>query len=294
MASHRGPPLSRLSISGPPQHLNFQQPMGGFDPRNQPMYSPALPTAIHQGYHPQYQMNGGPMQTPMQSMFNIQPPNAPSRPAYAGHRGGQASMAQLAAAGIHPPNGMPMSPITPMGQGFHPSQMQQGMSFGGGGPAFVPRNRRTPSMSLGGPPKAVLGGPNRKVSPLPPPVEAAPTPVAKGKKMTVKFPQETIVSEDGSEKPSRALWARTPIRISDVSEQVPSHPPEVDSAECFPSDAERYDLPNSLEVFLPGKVCFSLAIIGILLIVFTGCLGSYQKDGHRREATEIGSGAWVR
>ena len=197
------------------------------------------------------------MQTPMQSMFNVQPPSAPSRPAYAGHRG-QASMAQLAAAGIHPPNGMngmPMSPITPMGQGFHPSQMQQGMSFGGGGPAFVPRNRRTPSMNLGGPPKAVLGGPNRKVSPLPPPVEVAPAPAPKGKKMTVKFPQETISGEDAAEKPSRAPWARTPLPISDVPEQVVSHPPEVASAECFPSDAERYDLPNSLEVFLPGKVC---------------------------------------
>ncbi|KAF7968093.1 hypothetical protein HWV62_31989, partial [Athelia sp. TMB] len=254
MASHRGPPLSRLSISGPPQHLNFQQPMGGFDPRNQPMYSPALPTATQQGYYPQYQMNGGPMQTPMQSMFNVQAPSAPSRPAYAGHRG-QASMAQLAAAGIHPPNGMngmPMSPITPMGQGFHPSQMQQGMSFGGGGPAFVPRNRRTPSMNIGGPPKAVLGGPNRKVSPLPPPVEVAPAPAPKGKKMTVKFPQETIAGDD-AEKPSRAPWARTPLPISDVPEQLVSHPPEVASAECFPSDAERYDLPNSLEVFLPGK-----------------------------------------
>lgn len=218
------------------------------------MYSPALPSAL-QGFHPPYPMNGGPLQTPMQSMFNVQPPGAPSRPSYAQHRGGQASMAQLAAVGIHPPNGMPMSPITPMGQGFHPSQMQPGMSFGGGGPAFVPRNRRTPSMGMGGPPKAVLGGPNRKVSPLPPPVEVAPPPGPRGKRVTVKFPQEKVVGED--EQVTRPLWARTPIPLSELPEAVAVGPPELVSAESFPTDADRYDLPSSLEVFLPGKVCFA-------------------------------------
>lgn len=213
-------------------------------------------------------MNGGPLQTPMQPMFNPQPPGAPSRPSYASHRGGQASIAQLAAAGIHPPNVMP---ITPMGQGFNHAQMQQGMSFSG--PSFVPRNRRTPSMSLGGPPKAVLGGPNRKVSPLPPAAaEPAPAPATKVKKTVVKFPQESITEDDGDQvngdqSIKRPSWARIPLPLAQVPDHPTLAPPELITADAYPSDADRYGLPGTIDVFLPGKVINSLDFLTYFLLI---------------------------
>jgi hypothetical protein len=252
MASHPRPPLSRLNIPGPPS-LNMQQPIS-FDPRNQSMFSPSLPTSIQQTFHPPYLMHGqSAVQTPMQSIFpsQPQPPGAPSRPSYAQHRVGQVSIAQLAAAGIHPPNPLPM---TPLGQGF-PSQVPPGMQFGNPGPGFQ-RNRRTPSMSLGGPPKAVLGGPNRKVSPLLPAVTDAPPATVKGKKVVVKFPRETVVEDDTDQTISRTSWARVPLPLAEVPEQPMLRPPELDTAEVYPTDSDRYGFPSTLEVFLPGKVCF--------------------------------------
>lgn len=215
------------------------------------MFSPALPTSIQQGFHPPFPVGGqSALQTPMQPLFPSQPPGAPGRPSYAQHRGGQASIAQLAAAGIHPPNGIPM---TPVGQGFQ----GPGMPFAVHGPAFIPRNRRGPSISLGGPPKAVLGGPNRKVSPLPPTAaEVTPAVTAvKAKKVVVKFPRETVVGDDIEQPATRPLWARTPLPLADVLDQPLPEPPQLTTAEVHPSDAERYALPDTLEVFLPGKVC---------------------------------------
>jgi hypothetical protein len=109
-------------------------------------------------------------------------------------------------------------------------------------------------MSLGGPPKAVLGGPNRKVSPLPPvAAEVTPSiPTAKGKKMIVKFPRETVTADDPEQPVTRPLWARTPL--VDVPEQQAPKPPQLTTAEAYLSDIERYDLPSTLDVFLPGKV----------------------------------------
>jgi hypothetical protein len=250
MTSHPRPSLSRLNIPGPVS-LTMQQPIG-FDSRSQTMFSPSLPTSIQQGFHPPYPMNGqSALQTPMQPMFPPQPPGAPGRPSYAQHRVGQVSIAQLAAAGIHPPN-----PMTPLGQGF-PSQVPPGMSFGGPGPGFQ-RNRRTPSVSLGGPPKAVLGGPNRKVSPLPPAATEVPPPTAatRGKKMVVKFPQETVFGDDKDLVVTRAPWARSPLPLAEVPEQLVLRPPDLVTAEAYPTDPDRYDLPKTLGIFLPGKVCF--------------------------------------
>jgi hypothetical protein len=113
-------------------------------------------------------------------------------------------------------------------------------------------------MSLGGPPKAVLGGPNRKVSPLPPAATEAPPPpaAARGKKVVVRFPRETVVGDDGDQTVTRASWARTPIPLAEVPEQLMLRPPEAATAEAYPTDSDRYGLPNTLDVFLPGKVCF--------------------------------------
>ncbi|KAK0208016.1 hypothetical protein DFS33DRAFT_403722 [Desarmillaria ectypa] len=230
MARHRDA-LPRLNI---PASLNMQQPM-------QTMYSPALPTAIQQGFHPHL-----PMQTPMQNFFP-QVPSAPGRPT---HHAGQASIAQLAAAGIHPPSGYPM---TPMGGHFsRPSMMMNGP----GGHPFPGRNRR--QLSIGGPPKAVLGGPNRKLSPIPPAAVAAagsstsPAPQVKPKKIVVNLPKEDITGDNG-QVVGRAPWARNPL-----SDPVILPLPDVTavatySVEIYPSEGWRYDIPPTIDVFLPGK-----------------------------------------
>lgn len=168
------------------------------------------------------------------------------------------SMAQLAAAGILPPPGMP---ITPLGQVGFPAPML---------PApFVPRSKRTQSISTGGPPKAVLGGPQRKVSPMPPVVapQAAP---AKVKKVIVNLPEETV--REGEDRGSRRAWARTPLPISEVAEEPETVPPELLSIEPYPPDAWRYHLPPTVDVFLPGKVVLvSYLALAIALTFFSHC-----------------------
>ncbi|KAF8761712.1 hypothetical protein RHS01_00394 [Rhizoctonia solani] len=92
-------------------------------------------------------------------------------------------------------------PLTPGGGVFQQQQQSHFASMGAqnpppmgglGVPPFVPRSRRT--ISIGGPPKAVLGGPNRKTSPLPPTPageNAPPLPDVKRKKCTVRLPLES-------------------------------------------------------------------------------------------------------
>ena len=253
MVSQHRQQLSRLFI---PPSLNSQQPMSFAE--NVPMFSPALPTSIQQGMHPPFNMNGPPhpLQTPMQPNFFPPQPGAPGRPMHRSHP----SVMQLAAAGILPPPGMPMTPLgpiptTPFGQGF-PQQMVPGLSpFP---PPFVPRSKRSASMSVGGPPKAVLGGPQRKVSPMPPTpavaaAAAAPAP-QKQKKIVVNLPKETVPGE-GDEPPTRASFARMPLVQSEIPVQDDVRYPETSSVELYPPDSWRYHLPPTVDVFLPGKVC---------------------------------------
>ncbi|KAI0638793.1 hypothetical protein C8Q77DRAFT_1183752 [Trametes polyzona] len=245
VSQHRQQP-SRLFI---PPNLNAQQPMSFTE--NTPLFSPALPTSIQQGMHPPFALGaqGNPLQTPMQPSFFPPQPGAPGRPSM--HRS-HPSMMQLAAAGILPPTGVPM---TPLGQTGFPSPLVPGLApFA---PPFVPRSKRSASMSVGGPPKAVLGGPQRKVSPMPP--AAAPTPAAppaqKQKKVIVNFPRETIPAE-GDEPAKRAPFARTPLLPSEVLEQVEVKPPETSTVELYPPDSWRYHLPPTVDVFLPGKAAW--------------------------------------
>lgn len=204
------------------------------------MFSPALPTALQGGMFPQY-----PLQTPMQPFFNPQAPGAPSRPT---HRQGSASMANFTPS-------HPSFPMTPGGGHFpRPSLMGgSGQSFvghGGGGPPFAGRSRRQPS--IGGPPKAVLGGPARKLSPLPPVVPTAQLPAAKPKKVIVKLPKESPMDEDGKplEKPS---WARTPLETPFVYKEVQVIQAELTSSDAYPPENERHEMPPTIDVFLPGK-----------------------------------------
>ncbi|EMD41412.1 hypothetical protein CERSUDRAFT_79057 [Gelatoporia subvermispora B] len=262
-----------------PPSLAAQQPYnfvdgapGQFGHGPIPAHSPGLPTSLQHSMHPPpFSLNtptaaAPPLRTPMQpAFFPHGPPPAPGRPAH-GHRG-HPSIAQLAALGIVPP---PM-PQTPLGHvGFPPPLlgMNAGLAPYAHAPPFVPRSKRTPSVSVGGPPKAVLGGPQRKVSPVPPAATPAVAVVQKAKKVVVKLPKETIRNEELEEGTSenseqseevkavtttRPSWARTPLRPEDV----PVHPevpePEIVSAEVYPSDPWRMHLPATVDVFLPGK-----------------------------------------
>ncbi|CAL1697291.1 unnamed protein product [Somion occarium] len=209
--------LSRLFI---PPSLNSQQPTVFAE--NAPMFSPSLPTAIQHGMHPTFPMPASnSLQTPMQTnFFPPQPPGAPGRPSM--HRS-HPSVAQLAAAGILPPQGMlghPGVPMTPLPQNGFPAPMIPGQFQ-----TFVPRSKRAPSVSTGGPPKAVLGGPQRK---------------------------ETVRNEeDGSA--SRPDWARNPLPIIELPDLPAVEPPELTTLEAYPSDAWRQYIPPTVDVFLPGK-----------------------------------------
>ncbi|KAI5991309.1 hypothetical protein F5J12DRAFT_907508 [Pisolithus orientalis] len=193
MASQVRQPPPRLSI---PPSLGMQQPFDG----RQAMFSPGLPTSLQQSYHPPLPFSIGhpPLQTPMQPFFQPQPPNAPGRPAYALHKA-HASMVHY--PGFPPPTAIP---ITPLGQGF-PSHIH--------GTIF--RIRRQPSVSIGGPPKAPLGGPGRKHSPMA--IQPPPPTMQKGKKIVVNLPVETIPGTNG-DPPSRPSWARTPMPTTSTEE----------------------------------------------------------------------------
>ena len=254
MVSQHRQQLSRLFI---PPTLDSQQPMNFA--ANPPLFSPALPTSIQQGMHPPFALNGPqhPLQTPMQPNFFPQQPGAPGRPSL--HRS-HPSVMQLAAAGILPPPGMPM---TPLGQGGFPQPMVPGLApFA---PPFVPRSKRSASVSVGGPPKAVLGGPQRKVSPMPatPAAAAASAPATqpqKQKKVIVNLPRETVPGE-GDEPPTRASFARMPLVESEIPVQAEVRYPETSTVELYPPDSWRYHLPPTVDVFLPGRVrCLLLCV----------------------------------
>ena len=174
---------------------------------------------------------------------------SPGRPS---HHQVHASIAHLAAAGIHPQNSFPITPLN----GHFPRASMVGIpgQYPTGHP-FPNRNRR--QLSIGGPPKAILGGPARKLSPLPVAVNNAPAPPPqKVKKINVNLPQETIPGDDG-QPPTRPPWARTVLDGFEFQDKEVM-PVELTTAESYPSDEERYHIPDILEVFLPGKVYLPL------------------------------------
>lgn len=129
--------------------------------------------------------------------------------------------------------------------------------------------RRQGSISIGGPPKAVLGGP-RKIDAIPvsdvaPAASSSPggaisdAAKPKLKKCIVKLPPESPsiagpFTEDNI--PQRPPWARNPLRVpvSDELETLP--PPDIITAEIYPdlSGSGTHALPSTIEVYLPGKV----------------------------------------
>jgi hypothetical protein len=229
----------RLNI---PPSLSAQQPIGG---PGMP-YSPALPTALQHGFHAAFP---GPyaMQTPMQPFFNPPPHHAPNRPT---HHSNSPSVVQFVAAGIHPPNGFPMTPVGGGQGGGHFSRPSL-MLAPGQMPPF-PHRRRQPS--IGGPPKAILGGPARKLSPIPPGASISPAPPLKSKKLVVNLPKETLEAEGGWPAP-REPWARTPLPQRPGEGERDVEPVELTTREGYPPDAWRRMMPEVVDVFLPGKVC---------------------------------------
>lgn len=239
--AQRGP-LARLHIPPP---INTA---GVVDPK---LYSPAVQTARQAGFvlglPPQM------LQTPIQTAFLPQL----GRPGM--HRA-HPSLAHLAAAGIPP-----TVPMTPGGvHQFPPHLMLNPASpFPPQTPGFQQRSRRAPSISTGGPPKAPLGGPQRKTSPLPPGASgaaAAGTTAAAGgdaknklqKKVIVKLPVERKPADDAPEP----LWTRTPLPHDQVPVQNTGEPPQIASMDAHPMDWPRNTLPASLDVFLPGKAAW--------------------------------------
>ena len=248
-ANHRHQ-LSLLSIpSGQPYQAQSHLPL----------YSPALPTAIHQGFPPAFPSSSL-LQTPVQPSFFPHPLGAPPRPLHQGHRA-QASVA-LSAAGIHPPPGIP---VTPLQQSQFPPAVG-GSQF----PSFQHRNRRQPSISTGGPPKAQLGGVGKNYRPPSPTGVALVNSVAqnqKVKKTIVNLPKETTPPVDGK-PPERAHFARIPIPLHLVPPQPSPSPPDVISAVIHPEDSLRTSIPATVDVFLPAKVSCSSVAVCLSLIFF--------------------------
>jgi hypothetical protein len=116
-------------------------------------------------------------------------------------------------------------------------------------------------MSVGGPPKAVLGGPKAQQQqqqqvqlqqqPAAPTPAPAPEPPLKGKKILVKVPKESSNDEDGSE--SRPTWARNPIPT--LVDDTPSNWEGLEISTGAELDVE--DVGPS-RVNLKSKVCCSI------------------------------------
>lgn len=203
-------------------------------PVPQALFTPGLPSALQGNF---------PLANPLNTNFGNQIP-----PRHAMHRTHPSLIFPNPAAFATTIPGHPI-PMTP---GGIPATAMLG------GPGFL-RNRRTPSVSLGGPPKAVLGGPNKKVSPMPAtPTPAAPSasgPVAekpKAKKAIVKFPVESPPKE-AVEEVKYSLWARIPLKHFDGDAFKGIIPPEITTMEAHPIEL-RGSFPATIDVYLPGKV----------------------------------------
>jgi hypothetical protein len=144
-------------------------------------------------------MPGFPPQLQQQPFFPQPPPHIPHIP----HRGSIIGLPPgplpIPAMPLGPPPG-PMTPVgcgPPLGMG-PPHHLGMGHNARQGSISLpFTRNRRQPSISTGGPPKATLGGPqNKHVAPPitnPATASAALEAKLKGKKLIVKLPREKEV-----------------------------------------------------------------------------------------------------
>lgn len=107
---------------------------------------------------------------------------------------------------------------------------------------------------IGGPPKAALGGPNRKVSPLPPTAQAALlAEKLKSKKIPVKLPFETV--DELPEGVQGSLWTRSPAAHQQDEVENPASP-DTSTADIFPEEEYRVEPPPIIDICLPLPVSF--------------------------------------
>lgn len=236
------------------------------------MFSPALHTASQSNFPVGIPLNNAlSMPTPMQTNF-FSSPNAPSRPLNAGHRA-HGSLAHLPGGLMGGPSAI--VPMTPLGQTHFLGGPGQAAGFSPNPQPFVPKSRRTPS-SIGGPPKAPLGGPGgpaRKVSPLPSSAVLTIQEKLKARKVVVKLPVESTCEAESSENTSsKSLWSRSPVPSSEIEIQETVFPPEITSVEIYPDIAFTHMLPPTVDVFLPGKVRFTVENCSLRVIYVCFCL----------------------
>lgn len=118
------------------------------------------------------------------------------------------------------------------------------------------QKRKNRQVSIGGPPKAVLGGPQRKmsVSPLPAEVDKVKAKLEEDraklrKKANVKLPKETLTEDE------REPWARYPMPLPSSDDVIRDlREDELSTGIPFPDEVYKYEIPTTVEVFLPGKV----------------------------------------
>lgn len=188
--------------------------------------------------------------SPQQGLPQTIPTFPNARPFYAQHRV-RASMVPFSTSNplsLHAINGQAIS--------GPPIGMVQGQSFSGG-----PRNRRTQSISIGGPPKAVLGGPSKKMPTLSPiafeavadNLESATLSAVttKSKKIAVNLPREnsSMTTENG-----QIIWKRAPLFVNDSHGHIQITAPNLTTALAYPADVDCKHIPNKMDVYLPGKV----------------------------------------
>ncbi len=207
-------------------------------------YTPALATAMQATFPPQFQVAPS-LQTPGHHPFTAAQPGTPNRNR---HRQ-NASVANLFGALQMPPPSPHPNPFMSF-----PSGHQHQMSVST--PHHVLKSRRNASVSIGGPPKAVLGGPQRKVTPLPSILPEDTTPVAEVKvsikKPTVHLPDETgPVVYDGNTY-STPPWSRNPL-AGEIDTSLPS-PPDISSRVVYPTKTVPFSPEANIEVFLPDHV----------------------------------------
>ncbi|KAJ3512730.1 hypothetical protein NLJ89_g3354 [Agrocybe chaxingu] len=220
--SKRRDHLPRLSIA---PNLNMQQPMGG-----PALFSPALPTSLQQSFHPSFPPNN-PLQTPMQTFFN--PPIMPAAP---GRPTPPAAIGQLSTCGSwHPPSQLCDPCCYTFPPAIHDASSRKPASST---VTSLSKQEQTPAQHWRSSESS-----------------AAQAPPQKTKKVIVNLPKETVPGEDG-EPSTRPSWARSPLDNQYVYEDTPVAPVETTTAEVYPPDNWRLELPSSIDVYLPGKVAW--------------------------------------
>ena len=81
----------------------------------------------------------------------------------------------------------------------------------------------------------------------------------KKKKLVVNLPKETLQDEKG-QLVTRPEWARQPLPNQGNYGHIHDILAHVTTAEIYPPDAWRAELPDIIDVYLPGKVSIILIL----------------------------------